>query len=461
MIINEKNLRLKIRKMLSEGSFGEVGVGGVGTSTSIFGDKNKIDINNLPAMTGKTSTFVFQSIPCNKAASVAKSEGNIWDSKRMGEKDEEAYPYLKKYWDSVGWSEDRWTPDTHWSAAFVSWVMQHEDGNFGSKWKSGANHRVDYLADAVKNRQDVEANPDNFKDKVMYVAFSGEEIIGNGKESSSKQGGYPGVGLGEISGKDMLQPGDVIGKIKSDGGIHMDVFVGGDKKVGGNTNGGYSGSYNKTGGTSGLQPAKTNETTDVIKRVKILGSIESFVAANQDQSGFVDSNLPLGQKLSPSKFKSVYGPIMKDAVKGTPLFASVKLAQMALETGWGRSTISGANNLFGIKGKSYHSKNQYWDGSIQDANTEEVYDGKRGTYRLGFRKYKSPYDSIMDHNRLLLQAPRYQPVRDAKTPEDQARALKAAGYATGLKYAEKLIQIINDYGFKEFDEPRSGGGTFV
>ena len=119
------------------------------------------------------------------------------------------------------------------------------------------------------------------------------------------------------------------------------------------------------------------------------------------------------------------------------------LGQAALESGWGTSRFgTEANNLFGIKGKSYHSKNQWWDGSIQDANTEEVYDGKRGTYNLGFRKYKSPYDSIKDHNHLLMTKSRYKPVRDAETPEDQAHALKAAGYATGENYAETLISII-------------------
>ena len=162
-----------------------------------------------------------------------------------------------------------------------------------------------------------------------------------------------------------------------------------------------------------------------------------------------DNKVSHGRKLSPGAFKSKWGPIMKIAVKGTPLFASVKMAQMALETGWGKHTIGDAKNLFGIKAKG--RPNKYWDGSKVYAGTEEVYDGKRGKYRLAFRKYDSYKDSIKDHSRLLLTSSRYKRVRESKTPEEQAKMLKACGYATGLKYAESLISIINRWGFKDYD----------
>ena len=135
----------------------------------------------------------------------------------------------------------------------------------------------------------------------------------------------------------------------------------------------------------------------------------------------------VGTKLTPSNFKNTYGQNMVNATKGTPLFPSVKLAQAALETGWGKHTIGDANNMFGIK--AYGSPNEYWDGS-----------------------YVSAEDSILDHSRLLMTSGRYQPVRDAKTADEQAKALKEAGYATGSEYANKLILIMNKYGFKELDD---------
>lgn len=162
-----------------------------------------------------------------------------------------------------------------------------------------------------------------------------------------------------------------------------------------------------------------------------------------------DTKIIAGIKLSPNNFKNTYGQNMINATKGTPLFPSVKLAQAALETGWGKHTIGDANNMFGIK--AYGSPNEYWDGSYVYADSPEEYDGKRDTYRSKFRKYKSLEDSILDHSRLLMTKDRYQPVRDAKTAEEQAQALKATGYATGSKYADKLISIMNKYDFKELD----------
>lgn len=160
-------------------------------------------------------------------------------------------------------------------------------------------------------------------------------------------------------------------------------------------------------------------------------------------------NVKPGTKLSPDQFKRKFGPAMIKATEGTPLLPSVKLAQAALETGWGKHVIGDANNMFGIKAKG--SPNKYWDGSSVTAGTTEYYNGKEGNYNSGFRKYNSLEDSIKDHSRLLMTLPRYKGVLAATTPEDQARAIKAGGYATSPTYADDLISIINKYGFKSLD----------
>lgn len=155
-------------------------------------------------------------------------------------------------------------------------------------------------------------------------------------------------------------------------------------------------------------------------------------------------------KLSPGDFIKTYGPTIIEATKDTPLFPSVKLAQAALETGWGEHVIGDANNMFGIKATG--STNKYWDGSKVAATTDEVYNGERGQYQKEFRKYDSLRDSILDHSNLLLTSDRYAQVRDAKTPEEQAEALQRAGYATAPNYANQLISIINSNGFKSLDQ---------
>lgn len=158
--------------------------------------------------------------------------------------------------------------------------------------------------------------------------------------------------------------------------------------------------------------------------------------------------------LLPQDFFKKYADDIIKAVKDTGLFPSVKAAQMALETGYGKSKVG--NNMFGIKATGKHSP--YWKGRQVTASTTEVINGKAGTYNLPFREYNSISDSIADHTHFLIVNPRYKAagVFTAKTPEDQARALQLAGYATDPDYSKKLIQIINRYNLKSLDEKKNG-----
>jgi len=152
-------------------------------------------------------------------------------------------------------------------------------------------------------------------------------------------------------------------------------------------------------------------------------------------------------------FISEYKREVVNSTIGTGIFPSVKMAQAGLETGWGASKPG--NNLFGIKASGGTSP--YWNGEKVMSNTQEYIDGVAGTYNLAFRKYKSITDSIRDHSYFLRVNDRYANagVFTAETPEDQARALKAAGYATSPTYAEALIGIINQYGLKSLDTSAS------
>ena len=128
------------------------------------------------------------------------------------------------------------------------------------------------------------------------------------------------------------------------------------------------------------------------------------------------------------------------------MFPSVRLAQNLLETG---GVIHSWNNLGGIKVGS-GQLTPYWRGRTVSKDTWEVYNGRRVNESADFRAYDSVYDYYKDQD-LLLQLPRYARVRAADTPEEQARALQASGYATDPQYASKLIGIINQYGLKRYD----------
>lgn len=151
--------------------------------------------------------------------------------------------------------------------------------------------------------------------------------------------------------------------------------------------------------------------------------------------------------MKPIDFILKYAQSVKDACKGTGLFPSVCLAQAALETGWGKAAID--NNMFGVKAAG--KPTQYWDGAFKTVTTHEVLNGKSIVMECRFRAYKSVADSIKDHNNLLLTGKRYTKVLAASSPEEQARALQSAGYATDPKYSQKLISIIATHNLKQFD----------
>ena len=150
-----------------------------------------------------------------------------------------------------------------------------------------------------------------------------------------------------------------------------------------------------------------------------------------------------GGRLSPSEFARLFGPVAREASRKSGVPASIILAQAALETGWGSSTIGDAKNLFGIKGTGPA-------GSVR-VPTEEVVNGRRVTENANFRKYNSWQESIEDHGRLL-QNSRYARAMAVKNDPDQfARELQRAGYAIDPEYASKLISIMKSNNLYQYN----------
>lgn len=133
------------------------------------------------------------------------------------------------------------------------------------------------------------------------------------------------------------------------------------------------------------------------------------------------------------------------------VFASVTLAQAALETGWGAfvpvdyQSGKKSYNLFGVKGDGTN-------GHVT-AYTWEVENGQRVNVLADFRAYNSFAESIADHAQVLMND-RYAPVRNAQTPEEAANLLHSCGYATDPDYGTKLISIISTYNLKQYDLPK-------
>ena len=131
-----------------------------------------------------------------------------------------------------------------------------------------------------------------------------------------------------------------------------------------------------------------------------------------------------------------------EASRVTGIPAKFMLGQAALETGWGKREIRGADgstshNLFGIKATGN------WTGKTVEVATTEYVNGVAQKKMEKFRAYDSYADSFRDYANLLKNNPRYQNViangRDASA---FAEGLQAAGYATDPNYAAKLSRII-------------------
>ena len=138
-------------------------------------------------------------------------------------------------------------------------------------------------------------------------------------------------------------------------------------------------------------------------------------------------------KLSRQNFFDTYAEAaMEQQIKyGIP--ASVTLAQMALESTWGTSSLArNGNNYFGIKATPlWITQNYPYSFHDDDIPNEK------------FCNFSSPIESMEYHSRLLM-SDRYRRCR-LYGPTDFHNwlvAIKAAGYATAGNYVSKCEQII-------------------
>ncbi|PRA26793.1 flagellar assembly peptidoglycan hydrolase FlgJ [Pseudomonas poae] len=133
------------------------------------------------------------------------------------------------------------------------------------------------------------------------------------------------------------------------------------------------------------------------------------------------------------------------AARNSGVPAELILAQAALETDWGRRTITTAqgadsHNLFGIKAGSA------WQGATTEVMTTEYSDDAAQKQLEAFRVYPSDDAAFSDYARLMRSRPGYAAVRIATDAPQAAIALQQGGYATDPRYAQKLISVMATIG---------------
>ena len=121
--------------------------------------------------------------------------------------------------------------------------------------------------------------------------------------------------------------------------------------------------------------------------------------------------------------------------------ASITLAQGLIETNAGDSRLARKNNNhFGMKCFSKRCGKGHCSNFTDDSHKDF------------FRKYKSSWESYRAHSKLLT-GKRYKHLQklNSKDYKGWAKGLKKAGYATDRRYAEKLINIIEELKLQRFD----------
>lgn len=149
----------------------------------------------------------------------------------------------------------------------------------------------------------------------------------------------------------------------------------------------------------------------------------------------------LAVKNKTTQFIKDYGRGITQAIKGTGLFFPTIVAQKALESGWGTSSLTKeANNFGGIK----YAPNLPGVIGFVTKDTTEYVRGRRVNVKARFSKFKDVESGIRATITVLLND-RYKNARlNAKTPEEQVLMIVRAGYSTtpAQKYLDNLKGII-------------------
>lgn len=136
------------------------------------------------------------------------------------------------------------------------------------------------------------------------------------------------------------------------------------------------------------------------------------------------------------EFIKEFAPTVEYHAQRLGLSPDLMLAQIALETGWGKSAPG--YNYGGQKvGANYKGKSQTF-------NTKEFISGfgMKDVKGEQFRAYDSPAEGIKGYFDFFKSYDRYKPVFGIADPNKGADMMQKVGYATDPKYSAKLKNII-------------------
>jgi flagellum-specific peptidoglycan hydrolase FlgJ len=157
---------------------------------------------------------------------------------------------------------------------------------------------------------------------------------------------------------------------------------------------------------------------------------------------------PSGASPNQARFILSVAHAARESQRETGVPASVTIAQAILETFWGSSRLSREhNNYFGIK-----AKERPGSAGVAWFDVWEVISGSNVIQREPFRAYNTIAESFIDHGRFFHQNRRYASALAARgDPQQFAREINRAGYATDPGYAPKLIGLMERFNLYAYD----------
>ncbi|MBK0348401.1 LysM peptidoglycan-binding domain-containing protein [Aerococcaceae bacterium zg-ZJ1578] len=214
-----------------------------------------------------------------------------------------------------------------------------------------------------------------------------------------------------------------------------------------------------------VQMQKRRQKLDRIKRVykTVNAGVVLFSAASVLQSVTIPTTVKAqdaitNTRLSKSQFLGFISEQARKIAASNDLYASVMIAQAALESGWGNSTLARAPhyNLFGIKGK-------YNNNSVTLQTLEDDGSGNYYSSNEEFRSYDGYASSLSDYASLLTgdndptnwRYNFYKGARVSQTSSYQDATAHLTGkYATDTRYGSKLNAIIEENNLTAYDTLR-------
>lgn len=178
------------------------------------------------------------------------------------------------------------------------------------------------------------------------------------------------------------------------------------------------------------------KTKNVISHKK-KNTTEAFKDLPKDSGKFVHFKIANVQE-----YIATFSEIAQIEMMAYGIPASITLAQGLLESGYGKGELAlKTNNHFGIK---CHTG---WEGDYDFHDDDE-----KGEC---FRKYNHPRYSYRDHSVFLTTRSRYAFLFNYHYNDYKAwaKGLRKAGYATDVKYPQKLIYLIEKHNLYEYDTP--------